>query len=537
VVKTKKAPAVRTRRKARRRDDFASSQYEDARGRIDDLIALQAEADPVLGQLDGWAKDRSRFRLAPQGEALAIVPASEGARATWKEGLIFGSDVMGVPQGNASAIARYRAENRGLTPMSNTMVGLGSTDFYELIRLASWMLLHNPFAKNVVRALTYLTVGQGVTVAWPESRNGSGTKKEKRWLEIERVTGFQRQVRRIAGMAFGLGEWFVVPTIDKRRGGTLPNRLLHVEPDRVSRIFVSDSDAEDVIGYEIEGATKAMVGKGADDVIHAKVEDFGNVCRGITPMLAAMKYLRFLELFLESRHYLNLTRSRIPVVRQVKGSSAQIAREKARFVKLPPPGTIAIDPESVDWKFPTMNVNAADASEDFQRCVLAVASSVGLPAHMVANDVSQGTYASTLIAESPTIRMIDDFRAFFMETWLGTLVRRLSGQDDGFNMTFAQVIKRSIGENAQAVSVLVDREVLSRKTACEHLGYDWEGADGEQERIETERDDGFGTGGGFGFEPFSPQKTELPNTRAPEPSTGAALGAKGSTLPKQSAAG
>lgn len=524
------------KREAKKADSFSAAQYDDARASID--VALnQVPDDPVLEALKHWdcgEQKPTTFRLRPEGEPLVMTTPEHARAAGVREGFFLGSDSFATPNSNASALAAYRAEYSGVLPYSGTIIGLGSTDYRKLLEYANWMTLHHPLAKNVIRALKYLTIGQGITVAWPGDRNGTGGGREKSWKAIERTTGFHRQVARISHMVFGLGEWFAVPAYDKRRSGSpsLPNRVLHIEPDRITRILVNEADAEDVVGYEIQSASSALAGKGADEVIHAKAEDYGNVCRGITPLLPALKYLRYAELFVEGRHYLNLTRSRLPVIRKIKGSGSQIQREKSRLTKLPAPGTIWLDPEAYEWQFPSLQINSADATDDWTRIILAIAAAVGLPAHMVANDVSQGTYASTLISESPTIRMIEDYREFFVETWISELVRKLSGRDDGFSISFAPVIRRSIGELAQAVTVLVQTNVISRRTGCEVLGYDWEGADGEKSRIEQERDEGFGEAMGFGELKIP---TELPNTRPPEPTTGAALGAKGSSLPKQSA--
>jgi len=223
---------VKTKKKTKKPDRFAASEHEveDARGVIEEALQ-QMKEDPILRKLDSWGVkidgNEKPFDLVRNGDPLVMLPAKNATEARRKESIIFGPDVMASPRGDASTLALYKAETNGLSGYGESVIGLGSTDFMELLRVTNWMLLHNPLAKNVIRALTYLTVGQGVTVTWPGDRKGNGAKREKVWKAIERTTKFQRQVRRIATMTFGFGEWFTVPQYDKRKKGSpsLPNRL------------------------------------------------------------------------------------------------------------------------------------------------------------------------------------------------------------------------------------------------------------------------------------------------------------------------
>jgi len=559
---------------AKQNDEFLSAKDEaehaaETRYAIDEVLA--GVEDPWIDKFNSWGRDVATNGLGSAGlfesessEPRQLIAYDEAAKEgkpgyvreeDAKEGLIFDPRVMGVPMGTASRIARYRAETSGshATLVGQSVVGLGNTNLQELWRVASWMMLHNPFAANVIRSLAFLTIGEGPTISWPGGRT-SGNRKATAWSNIVRKTGFNQKLRRTVRMTFGLGEYFVHPTFDplrKATAGKNPNRILTLEPDRIARIWVNDLDTEDVHGYEVAANTvREPTILNADEVVHSRIGDFGNVPRGISILLPALKYLRFAELFLESRHWLTQIRSRLPVVRKVRGSKAALDAEKIRFKKLPPPGTIALEGEGTEWQFPSLNLQSADASDDFLRVLLAIAAAVGLPLYMVGNDPSSGTYAGGLLSESPTVRMIREYRTQVEEN-VDSLVATLSGQDEGWKVTFPPVLRRAIGESAAAFVALTNGEIWSRRTACEESGKEWEGKDGERARIMAERSEGFGDslgldlGGGDDDEPATStagdQDTapgegseELPNTRPPKPPKGIALGKKGSSAPRNS---
>lgn len=557
------------------KDEFASSDVEESTEHADKVEAAQEKLALMLGEVDDpwlrkfhdWERkiadatreedlpfrgDIGKPHVTVRRKADTRVPMEPRLRESAKEGIVFDPRWMTVPKGDGvDAVTLYNAEKRysGQSPYQNarlgeTVVGIGSTNLRELWRACSWMMTHNPLAANVVRALTYLTFGEGINVNWPSSRNGSGDRKEKNWNEKERRIGFQQYVRRKAANIFGFGEWFTMPVYDprkaKRGDDTTPNRLLSFEPDRISRIFVNDIDTDDVFGYEVGGASGAGTFFAGDKIVHGKIGQVGNVPRGLTLLMPALKYLRYAELFIESRHNLNLIRSRMPLIRQVKGGTERIQAEKNRIRKLPPPATIIVDSADNNWQMPELHLGSSDAREDWNLIILCIAAAVGLPAYMVANDVSQGNYASTLLTSSPTVRMVRDYREQALDGWVNPLIRACSGYDDGFTVTSPPVLRQSIGESAGAYRTMVESKIISRQTACEELGYVWgtddEESDGEYSRILAEAGEGFddlgpmGDAGGTGGE-----EPPMPGERPPDPKMGAAMGATGSAQPKKSA--
>lgn len=456
----------------------------------------------------------------------------EGSRI--REAVIFNPTTLTAYGGSEVANAAVEDRYMGGGP-GDTVVGIGSINLQQLQKTVTSFFHSHPLAKNIITCYTFLTIGEGVKVNWYETgvgRNRTNPKlaprKQLVWNEIAEETGFQRYIRRMVKMTFLLGEWF---TAIGSSDGTSKDSLRGIEPDRVTRIFYSPNDIDDVKGYEVRLSGQQRRVLMPDDVIHSRIGEIGNVPRGLPILLPVLTPLRYWQLFVENRHWINMVRARLPVIRKMKTGAAQIATEKARLATLPKPGTLAIDPESADWQFPSHNIGASDAADDGRLLSLAIAAGVNLPEFLVTADASNANYSSSLVAESPTVRMFLDYQDMF-RCYITEIVKQLSGEDDGFSIEFPPVLRRGVGEMSAALATAVDRRILSRQTACEMLGRTWTGADGEEQRIAREDAED-----PMSMEPDAPKNGgDLPNPFGKredggngEPKTGTSMGATASS--------
>lgn len=421
-----------------------------------------------------------------------FAPASIKERM--REKIIFDPRTGMVPIGQGSELVKYQMDAAAWSGAnSQTVVSLGSVNLTRVQQACTSLYLTHPLAKSVINAYTMLTIGEGVTINWtpPDARSKQASRLQMDWNQIERDTRFQQRIRNTIRSVFTLGEGLTVLYPLNRKSNQRATSFRFIEPDRIREIYYNDQDVESVVGYRISGGPGGNdLMLSANDVIHHRIGSIGNIPRGIPILLPVLQMLRYWTLFVENRHWLNMIRCRIPVVRTMKGSSAQLSAERSRLSTLPRPGTIAIDSESAEWKMPSLNIDAAGAADDARLILLGIAAGVGLPEYLVSADAANANYASALVVESPTVRNILDHQESFSYD-ICRIVTALTGREAGFSPQFPPVVRRNAAEMAQAATALVQNNVWSRRTACEMTGKSWVDEDGELQRIRQEEEDGF----------------------------------------------
>lgn len=471
--------------------------------------------DPIALNKTIKLAESKRQEVDPLRRYLASIPA--------RENIIFSPRVMMTALGSGSELAKLAVEDRYMqTGPGNTVVGLGSINLVQVQKKCCELYGNHPLAKNVIKNLTMLTIGEGCTINFTAARAGrTGDRTKEKWASWETAQKFQPFIRLCTRMLYMLGEGFVVAY---PLGADKATSFRWIEPDRIDRIFYDAEDIKTVIGYELKSSTPG--GKNiylrADDVWHLKIDELGNVPRGIPRLLPVLVYLRYWSLFVENRHWINMVRARIPLVRTVKGSGATITREKSRISTLPGPGTVQFDAADSEWKFPAHNIGASDVVEDRKLIEAAIASGVSMPVFLVTNDLSTGNYASGVLAESPLVRDIEDVRDIIREM-IEWMVVKVMGQYAPFAVQYPPVVRRNFADVAAGAVALVRDQVWSRRTAAEATGRSWHDRDGERERIMAEEADGFVASGSV--DPFNKQD----DGGVGAPTTGTAMGGSSRT--------
>jgi len=424
-------------------------------------------------------------------------------RESITEAIIFNPKVNAVPVGTGSQMAKLALEDLlWQSGPSNSVVALHTINLVSVVKACVVAYQTNPLAKNIIETYTRLTVGEGVRVAWTGGSNGRRVEKlNSEWKRIEKRVGFQQYVRKMVRMTFMCGEWFSVTTPIRKTRRARKLAIQGVEPDLIERIFVAPDDISDVRGYERKGPNGERAVLPPEDVVHSRVNVIGNIPRGLPVLLPVLLPLRFYELFIENRHWLGMSRARIPIIRKVMGNSSKVAAEKSRIQNqgLPKPGTILTDPSGYEWEFPSLNLGASDAAVDRQALVQMISAGVSLPEWLVTADLQSANYSSAIVAESPMVRMFMDYQELAKE-WIEELICELMDvNSDQFEIQMPPVVRRGVGELSAALGVAVDRRFLSKKSAAEMLGKTWDGPNGEKERIADEAEfeygmDPFGVG-------------------------------------------
>lgn len=387
----------------------------------------------------------------------------------------FSTGTSTIPKGSGTANLRYEDKGwrkiRSTTRASNE-IGY-EADRERTLRMVRWLFYNNAWAHNIIHAYTFLTAGEGFDVDFEKDPDA------KRWAEIAEENKWAQRHVRIIRDTYLLGEWFTVVIKEGNRV-----KIRGIEPMEITGIAHDPMDAEEIEGYDREAPSAIELPDSARrqrldpaTVIHTRVSDVGNAMRGTPILFPALRYLRYAEKFLQSRHFLNLLRARLPVIRKVIGSAADVQAQKAIVRTLPPPLTYIIENQNGEWQFPELHVDGSEAKPDFRNLLLAVSASVSLPEYLVTGDASNANYSSTLVAEAPMVRLFQALQVMFCADFRRLIRICVPGAD--VKVVAPPVIRRKIKDIAEAMSLCYDRGVVSKETFQEKLGLD--------NRIERER--------------------------------------------------
>lgn len=193
------------------------------------------------------------------------------------------------------------------------------------------------------------------------------------------------------------------------------------DPTSSFGIVTDADDVETVHAYFIDG-----VPVDADQLQHRKANVDGNVKRGLPLFYPVRKNLRRAEKLLRNMSTVAEIQSAIALIRKHRTATRTAvqqfttARDGAgpneaggRFgsVRRFAPGTILDTYGNIDYDFPAAALDASSYVSVLQAELRAIAARLVMPEFMLTSDASNGNYASTLVAESPALRMFQRMQA------------------------------------------------------------------------------------------------------------------------------
>lgn len=324
----------------------------------------------------------------------------------------------------------------------------------------------DPVARNIINNYTFLTFGTGFDVTFATDAKQKAFDEwaeEHRWIDATKKTIRETYL------------WGASPTVlypltwgsTRQRGnpmqrGAAVRKAFRVLPDtRLETIYTSPDDYATPVAYNFEGLTVSP-----EDVILSTTDPIGTSLRGGGVLLPSLEDILRLGKLATSRFYVNLVRSRIPVIRNIKGAAP------ANFVKtLPPPGSVIQEQGSNSWTFPNHNIGASDAHDDIRTHVLRIAAGVSLPEFMVMQDASNSNYSSTISAEGPPHHMFIGNQSMFSRGQRRTL--EAMGFDD-FTIQNPSIIAKDEEKTAKTVEIGIRTRTMSRRSGATRLGLDYD---------------------------------------------------------------
>jgi len=181
-------------------------------------------------------------------------------------------------------------------------------------------------------------------------------------------------------------------------------------------------DVESVECYFVDGAPIA-----ADEVQHRKANVDANVKRGLPLFFPVRKNLRRTEKLLRNMSTVAEIQSAIALIRKHGGATRTAVQQfvagqhdgvaggavagRTGSIQRFAPGTILDAYGNVDYDFPAQALDAASYVAVLQAELRAIAARLVMPEFMLTSDASNANYSSTLVAESPALRMFGRLQA------------------------------------------------------------------------------------------------------------------------------
>ena len=220
---------------------------------------------------------------------------------------------------------------------------------------------------------------------------------------------------------------FVEPNeiADPGGAGTWGNHTFGIETD--------PDDVEKVLYYYRNYSRTAQGSLMPEDkweqIPAAEIDHFtclvdSNVKRGRSWLIGVAKYVRMHEQWLEQRFQLNRMRNLFAVIGNIKGiGTTDISTLKSKFgdttgktvagqgtPKKMPSNAMMLLQKGIEWDLKSLNINASDAKEDGRNIQLLIAVGTGLTEYIVRGDASNANFASSMVSESPMVKMFQKYQ-------------------------------------------------------------------------------------------------------------------------------
>lgn len=192
-------------------------------------------------------------------------------------------------------------------------------------------------------------------------------------------------------------------------------------------VVTNPEDVEEVIAYQYMDRVNRTKFETipAEEVHHIKINADSDQKRGEPGIQTCLQYFRHYMQWLENRIILNKMRSAIVLIKSVTGTPTEVANMSKTLplatrqtgagetkLKNFRGGTIITAGPGIKYDMLSANINAQDVKEDGRNIILAMAAAMNMPEYIF-GDSSNANYASTMIAESPFVKMVQFFQTFF----------------------------------------------------------------------------------------------------------------------------
>ena len=292
----------------------------------------------------------------------------------------------------------------------------------------------NGHGRNIIRLFEKYIAGRGFLITPKSSLPEVNEVWKDFWIDNKMELKKKEIVRR--GMRDGEAFLRYFPCSTKTPMQLrFMNPELITEPDKeannkVSATFGIETDIEDIESVSAYYYKDERLGLDKNTIQHIKILVDSDAKRGRSFYEPLLENLYGYKAWMKDRLKLNKIRATMAIVKTVTGNPTQAANIKdanqtsrtlnkdgTTLQKAPKGVSIYTTNKGVEYEFKSPNLQASDVQKDGRSILLAMSAGSGMPEFMVSSDASNGSYASTMVAEGPAIMEFEDWQDFFGEAF------------------------------------------------------------------------------------------------------------------------
>ncbi len=361
-----------------------------------------------------------------------------------------------------------------------------STVSLEVARRESQKLYRvNSHARNLVQQTMNFVVGRGFGVTF------SDDALQERWQAFSLGMRWALRRRSMLKRIMRDGE----ALLRKFPQADAENAIRFVEPAQVvapggreeaapQGVLRDPRDAETIQGYYIDGELID-----AAEVFHFKdLDSEFTAARGWPILYDARDVIQDYERYVKTRAMLNRFRASVMMFRKHTGKTTtqleafQSAIKDGTLTKPGGrseayqtfgPGKVVDHNENVDYEFKSPNLGSADAAIDGRNMSLLIAVYFQLPEFWATGDASNGSYASTAVAENPGILAMQAVQELFGAELLRFLKWAMDlPEETEASITYPNIVYRDEAKQTTSNLALYAAGAMTKRTLQERSGLD-----------------------------------------------------------------
>lgn len=329
--------------------------------------------------------------------------------------------------------ARDDDEDKWVTLQNNTEV-YTEAQLTAMHSQAKLLYYKDPCARGIIETMVNFVIGKNASV----KSKDEAPEVQDYWNKWAKLNKFDKRSKEIIRRAFRDGEVFLRWFKEGKQLSEIrfinPEEIKDISNTHTYGIETDPDDIEKVISYRrsyMVGTEQRSETIPAEEMIHIKIMCDSDMKRGISFLIGIAGYIKKYSSWLEDRIYLNKIRHYFNLVAKPTGTSStndvaglfndvtsSTPRGGVANKKQPKPGTL-LAYKGLDFEYKTLNINAGDTKDDGRAIELMIAKGTQLTEYIIRGDASNANYASSMVSESPMVRMFeswqDEFEKIFME--------------------------------------------------------------------------------------------------------------------------
>lgn len=288
-----------------------------------------------------------------------------------------------------------------------------------------------PEGRSLIESAKHYVIGTGIVYTADDENPIVQEKLDEFWNHPKNIMELRQ--KEIVTRGLRDGEVFIRFF---KEAGTGMTYVRCIEPEQIQEIKTKPNDAEDIISYIRKWVPKGLYKEetemiSANEIVHIKLGADLNMARGRPYLEPIIKRLIQLEQFIEGRVRKNRIASGFILEKILKGPGATSDKvssvtgdmddakvdsgsNQTASKKMPKFGSVVVHNEAIEYKWCNPEIRADDSSEDARLIKLSICAGVNAPEYLL-SDASNANYSSTMVAENPYVRSMEDFQDTFKE--------------------------------------------------------------------------------------------------------------------------